>query len=308
MKEGHVFRSFTDTGNIYSQKILQNKTLENFLSHLKTSLDYEQVAIYIYDNITKDSNVDLIENALHFILNARFKTFDTEQYEVLKDTLFSYSDVVQVVQLTRVYKRHKEYHYLFVYSYLDGDELNIIIPAELNHCSLLGVPMINITSSELISSPYRKTPKYDDCNHFIEFKEHTVSYKRKLPFLHAVCEINMETNHISPILSNRIKTPYETVSYDRKAQLILTYHPEDYEFVCDYVVDISLIYKQQTIKRMSIPHRYGEDFDKIIEKFIFPLNETYNLISEWGLEPALTEEFMSKDYDDYWQLKEMVEL
>lgn len=101
--------------------------------HLKESLDYEQAAIYIYDNITQNSKVDMIEKAINFILKARLKNFDDEQYDIFKNVLFNYSDVVQVVQLTRVYNRHKEYHYLFVSSYLDGDELKIIIPAELNY-------------------------------------------------------------------------------------------------------------------------------------------------------------------------------
>lgn len=308
MKDGHVFRSFIDSGDIYSQKILHNKTLENFLLYLKDSFDYEQAAIYIYDNISKNSKVDLVEKAINFILHARFKNFDDEQYDIFKNTLFNYSDVVQVVQLTRVYNRHKEYHYLFVSSYLDGDELKIIIPVELNYPFLLGVPMINITSSDIISSHYRRTPKYDDCNHFIEFKEHKVNKKKTQPSFQAVCEINMEINYTSPILSSSFKTNYDPVSYNRKAQVVLILHPQDYEFNCDYIIDLSLIHKQQTIKRMSITHSSGNDFDKIIEKFIFPLNETYDLVSEWGLDPELTEEFMSKDYDTYWQLKEMVEI
>lgn len=306
MKEGHIFRSFTDTGNIYSHRILESKTLENFLLHLKESLDYEQAAIYIYDNITKDSKVDLVEKAINFILNARFKNVDVEQYINFKNLLFNYSDVIQVVQLSRVYKRHKEHHYLFVSSYLDGDELNIIIPAELNYYYLLGLPLIN--PSDLTISQYRRTPKYDDCNHFVEFKEKIVNNKKILPFLQAVCEINMEINYTSPILSSRVKTTYDSVSYDRKAQVVLTLHPQDYEFNCDYVIDLSLIYRQQTIKRMSIADSSGTDFDKIIDKFIFPLNETYDLISEWELYPELTEEFMSKNYDTYWQLKEMVQI
>lgn len=300
MKEGHVFRSFTDTGDIYSQQILQNKTLENFLLHLKESLDYEQAAIYIYDNITKSSKIDLIEKAVNFILHARFKNIDVDQYSHFKDTLFNYSEVIQVVQLTRVYNRHKEYHYLFVSSYLDGDELNIIIPSELNQCSFLGVPSIDI-------SQYLRSPTYDDCNYFIEFKEHKVNSNITC-FLQSVCEINMEINYSSPILTSRLKTTYDAISYDRKAQVVLTLYPQDYEFNCDYVIDLSLIYKQKTIKRTVIEHSNRNDLYKIIEKFIFPLNESYTLIAEWELHPELTEEFMSKDYDTYWQLKEMVEI
>lgn len=306
MKEGHVFRSFADTGDVYSHQILQNKTLENFLLHLKESLDYEQAAIYIYDNITKDSKVDLVEKAINFILHARFKNVDVEQYINFKNVLFNYSDVIQVVQLSRVYKRHKENHYLFVSSYLDGDELNIIIPAELNYYYLLGLPLIN--PSNLIISQYRQTPKYDDCNHFIEFKEHTVNNKKTLPFLQAVCEINMEINYTSPILSSRVKTTYDSVSYDRKAQVVLTLHPQDYKFNCDYLIDLSLIYGQQTIKRISIDYSSVTDFDKIIDKFIFPLAESYELINSWELDPSLTAEFMSHDYESYWELKQMVEI
>lgn len=304
MKEGHVFRTFTDTGNIYSQRILQHKKLENFLLHLKQSLDYEQAAIYIYDSITKDSNIDLIERAINFILTSRFKSVEEDQYIHLKNMLFNYSEVIQVVQLTRVYNRHKEYHYLFVSSYLDGDELNIIIPSELNQCSFLGVPSLNFRNL----NPYKKSLNYDDYNFFIEFKEHTVNSERTLPFLQAVCEINMEVNCISPILSSRVKTHYDSINYDRKAQVVLTLYPQDQEFMCDYIIDLSLIYKQQTIKKMSIEQSSGNDFDKIIEKFIFPLNETYALISEWDLDPELTESFMSKNYDTYWQLKEMVQI
>jgi hypothetical protein len=301
MKEGHVFRSFTDTGDIYSQQILQNKTLENFLLYLKESLDYEQATIYIYDNITQNSKVDLVEKAINFILKARFKNnIDSDQYSHFKDRLFNYSEVIQVVQLTRVYNRHKEYHYLFVSSYLDGDELNIIIPSELNECSFLGVPSINI-------SQYRKYPSYDDYNHFIEFKEDKVNNNRT-HFLQSVCEINMEINYSSPILSSRLKTTYDAISYDRKAQVVLTLYPQDYEFNCDYVIDLSLIYKQKTIKRTVIEHRSVNDLDKIIEKFIFPLAESYELINEWELDPELTAEFMSHDYESYWELKQMVEI
>lgn len=308
MKEGHVFRSFTDTGNIYSQKILQNKTLENFLSHLKTSLDYEQAAIYIYDNIQKDTNIELIRNAINFILHARFNTVDEGQYDQFKELLFTYSDIIQVVQLTRVYKRHKEHHYLFVCSYLDGDDLNIIIPAQLNYYALLGVPLVNIPFSHLGNYLIRPKPTYEDCNHFIEFKERKVNTKQTIFFFQSVCEINMEVNDFSPILSNRLKTKYDSISYDRKAQVILTLYPNDVVFQFDYVLDLTLMIGQRILKNNVITHNIDTDLEKTVDKFIFPLNVAYDLISEWDLDPALTEEFMSKDYEAYWQLKEMVQI
>lgn len=308
MKEGHVFRSFTDTGNIYSHQVLQNKTLENFLSHLKTSLDYEQAAIYIYDNIQKDTNIELIRDAINFILHARFNIIDPEQYIEFKDLLFTYSDVIQVVQLTRVYKRHKEYHYLFVCSYFDGEELNIIIPVQLNYYSLLRVPLVNIPFSHLGNYHVRPKPTYEDCNHFIEFKQRKVNAKQTIFLFQSVCEINMEVSEFSPILRNRLKTKYDSISYDRKAQVILILCPDDAEFQLDYFLDLSLIIGQRVIKNNVITHNSQLDLEKIIDKFIFPLNESYELISEWNLDPELTEEFMSKDYESFWQLKEMVQI
>lgn len=308
MKEGHVFRSFTDTGNVYSQQLLQNKTLENFLSHLKKSLDYEQAAIYVYDNLTKDADIELIRSAINFILHARFNIIDPEQYEQFKTLLFTYSDVIQVVQLTRVYKRHKEHHYLFVCSYFEGEELSIVIPAQLNYYSLLRVPLVNIPFSNLGNYHVRPIPTYDDCNHFIEFKEHKVNAKQTIFFFQSVCEINMEVSDFSPILRNRLKSKYDSLSYDRKAQVILTLYPEDTEFQFDYFLDLTLIIGQRIIKNNVITHNSQIDLEKTIDKFIFPLNESYELVSEWDLDPALTEEFMSKDYESFWQLKEMVQI
>jgi len=308
MKEGHVFRSFTDTGNIYSHKLLQNKTLENFLSHLKTSLDYEQAAIYVYDNLTKDADIELIRSAINFILHARFNIIDPEQYEQFKTLLFTYSDVIQVVQLTRIYKRHKEHHYLFVCSYFDGEDLNIIIPAQLNYYSLLRVPLVNIPFSNLGSYHVRPKPIYEDCNHFIEFKECKVNAKQTVFFFQSVCEINMEVSDFSPILTNRLKTKYDSISYDRKAQVVVTLYPNDPEFQFDYFLDLTLMIGKRILKNNVIIHSIDTNLEKIIDKFIFPLNESYTLISEWNLDPELTEEFMSKDYESFWQLKEMVQI
>lgn len=305
MKDGYKFKTIKNSDYNYLTMMTVNKKIENFMTYLKDSFDYDQVTLYTYDYINKDTDIRIIDEAINFILTALYKEFDIDPFNEFKERLFSYSDSIQVVRLTRRYLRHEEHHYLFINSSFENNDVIITIPAEFNYIGLLKCNLIYLPSSnhQFISMQRRKS-LYDDCSHYIVFKENL----KNGYYFEVLCEINMFVNNFCPVLSYEAQQKNSEFETDRKAQLVIRRWIDTVDYRCEYMCTMQLIKANDVIKECNFKEDISVKFQLIMDKFIFPLAESYELINSWELDPSLTAEFMSHDYESYWELKQMVEI
>jgi hypothetical protein len=292
-----------------SLNALSNASNENFMQYLKEFYDYDEVSLHTCEKNNKEYDLNIFDDALHFICLSVYGDYMKDQYAHFKNKITNYFDVLKIVKLTHNYERHSVSHYLIIDSYFNKEnEYKIIIPHDCNALNLLKIKAMTIKPIDL---------PYEDFNMFFEFKE----IKHKLPtfdvsnfYFETVLDINLEVQTYPPILKGEeTKSHYgfklSIGDYTRKAQIIIRHYPENVANEDNYILDIKLVLGDYLIKSETIKDIiFVNDLNETIAKFIFPLAEHVDFLNEQNLKPELTKEFMDQDFSDFWNLHLMSQI
>lgn len=288
---------------------IASQTTANFMNYLKDFYKYDEITLYTCEKNNKSYDLNVFEDALHFICLGIYGDYMKDQYAHVKDRITNYFDILQIVKLTHNYERHSVSHYLIIDSYFNKDnEYKILIPHNCNALNLLTIKAMTIKPIDL---------PYDDFNMFFEFKEikhNQPTFNVSNFHFETVLELNLEVQSYPPILKlEETKSHYgfklSMGHYTRKAQLILRHYPETIDTEANYILDIKLILGDYLIKNETIKDIiFVNDLNETIAKFIFPLAAHVDFINEQNLKPELTKEFMDQDFSDFWNLHLMSEI
>ena len=301
MNESYILNSSSLPDYSIEQVDIAQKKIEKFMLHLKNFYDYDEVTLYTYDNISSNTDIRIIDDAIRFIHLAKPHDSSRIQIEIesFKRNLFASFNTVQVVCLTRHYDNHSVNHYLFISSYFKNDHFKIIIPMDFNH-NVLSLLFLDVQSNWSFAGDPRKKYLYDNFHQYAEFLENVNGYNSVS--LQSVCVVNFNVSLQSPILSNSPKNPTNSLSCERQAQLILKIIPN-----YSNNIEMQLLYNRKILKEATIENNSSNRPDVIphLDKFIFPLAESFDLITKWDMKPELSFDFMSQDFEPYWLLKDM---
>lgn len=306
MNERYILNSSNVSEYSVEQTRTAQKKTESFMKYLKDFYDYDEVTLYTYKNIDSNTDISIIDYAIRFIFMSKplEKNRIEDEIKSFKTLLFETFKTIQVVCLTRHYDNHSVNHYLFISSYFQNGYFKIILPMDFNY-NVLALSFFDVQFNWGFTGDPNKKYLYDNSHQYAEFVEN-VGENNSVSF-QSVCAINFNVSYSNPILSNTPKNSLNTLNCFRQAQLVLKMIP-------DYSTDIEikLLYNRKIIKNGAINNGVIDNIFssslKIIpelDKFIFPLAEEHDLIKHWTIEPELSPEFMSQDFEPYWLLKDM---
>lgn len=149
-----------------------------------------------------------------------------------------------------------------------------------------------------------KSYYFDDFMSYLNFKVDIVSKSCSLEYF---LMVKMKTYDEQPLLRYSYDyTESSQTNYSRKAQLTVSLiRLNDLELLIDLKLKFNKIMLKQYLCHINIDEF---NISKIVERFIFPLNENIELLNSWNIKPQLTYDFMNVDYSSFWDLKMMVQI
>lgn len=277
---------------------IYNEKIKEFLSFLKNTYDYDTVTYYNFEKPYDIKKYEIFENALNFSADNYFERhkleYDSETWNNYCERLVGTFRSIKIVHLVRKYDTTRTNFYLFIYTVVDNDNLRICISEEYNNLSLFNIPEYNDSNGygKMSRSFIHKFLEYNEI-----FTTSQLSYKNLCHVTEITCPIS-----IHPIINFNHKMPNVNTVPDRMAQILIKYCPDQWGL---YSIDMKLCYGKKLIKHSILEDRY---INRSVNKFIFPLDQNENTLSELGLHAELTEEFMSQDFTSFMSINDMLKI
>lgn len=259
--------------------------IEIFLNHLKNEYDYDSVSLYTFQSPFDNYQLSVLDDAIQSIRHM------SDQLEKYKKLILGYFDTVKIVKLTRMYEEHEESYYLIISTHFTTNEYNINLSAKFNNFNILNFEGINNESMIY---------HFEDFMTSLNFKINCVS---KLGQFESVLMVNSIINNNNLIYD---KKKYINISFNRKAQIIVKIIKIN---EIEILLSLELKVNKSVIKQCSLTINNKDlNIYRLIERFIFPLNEDIELLNSWNIKPQLTYDFMNEDYSSFWDIKMMLEI
>jgi hypothetical protein len=263
--------------------------IEIFLNYLKNEYDYDSVSLYTFQSPFESCQLNILDDAINSISNM------ANSFDKYKKLILEYFDTIKIVKLTRIYEFHEDSYYLIISTQCNVNEYTINLSSRFNDFGILNFK--NVDDEKFIYS-------FEDFMIYLNFKINRVS---KLCQFESVFIANSKINNKPPFLIYNHKTNFHLpVCYNRKAQIIVKSTKIN---EIETLLDLTLNLNKTVIKHCScIINSADLNIQTLIERFIFPLNESIILLNEWNIYPQLTYDFMNVDYSNFWDLKMMVQI
>lgn len=276
----------------------ENKSyVDIFLNHLKTQYDYDSVSLYTFKAPFENYNFSILTDALNSIISVLLKNPTKEDIERRKEFLLNYFDTINIVKLTRSYELDEENLYLIISVHFnEANEFIISLPEKFNNLKI-------INHHNVINDPM-KSCYFDDYMSYLNFKIDVVS---KSCILEESLIVKIKVADETPLLSYSYdsRSSIQT-NYNRKAQLTISLIKiNDLELLIGLKLKLNKITLKQYSGHININNF---NINKVVERFIFPLNEDIELLNSWNINPQLTYDFMNVDYSNFWDIKMMVQI
>lgn len=267
----------------------EQEYIEIFLNHLKNEYDYDSVSLYTFQSPFENYQLNVLDDAIYSISHM------ADRLDKYKNLILDYFDTIKIVKLTRIYESHEESYYLIISTQCTANEYIINLSARFNDFGILNFEHIN--DEKMIYY-------FEDFMLYLNFKINRVS---KLCQFESVLAVNSKINNNPPFLIYNHKLKYNLPAcYNRKAQIMVKSTKIN---EIETLLDLTLNLNKTVIKHCSFTIN-NEDLNiyTLIERFIFPLNESITLLAEWNICPQLTYDFMKVDYSNFWDIKMMVQI
>jgi len=275
--------------------------IDIFLNHLKTQYDYDNVSLFTFKTPFENYNFSVLNDALNSILSVKLRNetriMTKEDIELHKVFVLNYFDTISIVKLSRSYDLNEENLYLIISVHLnEANEFIISLPERFNNFKIINHH--NVVNDQM------KSYYFDDHMSYLNFKIDIVS---KSCILEESLIVKIKVANETPLLSYSYDSRESIqTNYNRKAQLnISLIKINDIELL----IDLKLKLNKITLKQYSA-HMNIDEFNikKVVERFIFPVNEGIELLNSWNINPQLTYDFMNVDYSNFWDIKMMVQI
>lgn len=263
--------------------------IEIFLNHLKNKYDYDSVSLYTFQSPFESYQLNVLDDAINSISRI------SNRFDQYKKIILNYFDTIKIVKLTRIYEFHEDSYYLIISTHCTVNEYTINLSSRFNDFGILNFEHINDD---------RMMYAFEDFMLSLSFKIDRVF---KLGQFESVLVVNSKINNNPPFLIYEDKKKSNLpVCYNRKAQIMVKSTKIN---EIETLLNLTLNLNKTVIKHCSCIIN-SEDLNvyKLIERFIFPLNESIVLLAEWNICPQLTYDFMNVDYSNFWDIKMMVQI
>lgn len=273
------------------------KYIDVFLNYLKDQYDYDNVSLFTFNTPFENYNFSVLTDALNSILSVKLRNPTKEDIERHKVFVLNYFDTISIVKLSRSYELDEENLYLIIsFHFNEANEFIINLPEKFNNFKIINYH--NVINDQM------KSYYFEDHMSYLNFKIDVVS---KSCILEESLIVKMKVANKTPLLSYSYDSRESIqTNYNRKAQLNINVIKIN-EF--ELLIELKLKLNKTILKEYSGHVNIDEfNINKVVERFVFPLNEGIELLNSWNIHPQLTYDFMNQDYSSFWDLKMMVQI